>query len=923
MPTFYDSKGQSHDLTEQIGRGGEGTVFACPNDKNLVAKIYHEPVTDEKAEKLRWMADNQNERLLKVAAWIIDTLHDKPDGEIVGFLMPNVKAKEIHELYSLKSRRVYFPDATWQFLVHTAANLARAFYNLHKSEHVMGDVNHGNCVVLADGTVKLIDCDSYSIKKENSRYPCEVGVATHLAPELQGKNLRDIERLEKHDNFGLAVIIFQLLFLGRHPFAGIYLGEEEKSLEDCIRELRFAYGSDAKIRMVKQPPGTLALAQISPRIALMLERAFLTEDRPEAQEWIEALEDLSNNLKQCAAHPGHHYFQQLADCPWCGIEAQTGLMLFPFVSGKRLPGDEGFNIFTVENLIANLNVPQNLPALPPKQTISAAPSLQAKNIQKEIRSRLTLIAGIQFIATFLFVLIFGGYIIFIPSVIIFAICLSLFHNFDKNHKIDLEVKMDTAQSEWNKLESEWTKAYSAAELNENLTEIRNKIDAYQNLPNQGRKRIKFLLDGVYEQRLNHYLSTFRIDENQIVGVGEKKLEVLKNFGVKTAADVDLNRLDSIPGTGKLTAQKLIEWKQNLERKFPPQTDIEISAAERNNIETEISGLRKRFEREINTMLMPLHSKSVQLRQRQQQLAAKSSETAEKLSQSKSDFESIALKIPAALTMGIIAVLMIFLGNFVHSSPKPAYNSDYPKYNTSGGYKKPPPVISSAPGGYGTGSGTGSGIGAPATAYSDDYNVPENLTDEQIAAMTDWEQRSAAKTLEKEATDLTYTKMDFKKAEKKLRLAVRLVKYDSALFDQLALVLLEQKKYDQSLKVLDESLNISPGNNPTRILIGKNYLESKKFREARDIFAEVNYESPSFETHYNLGLAHKGLNEDYAAISSFSKAVESYSQDANAQFELGLAQNKVGNKEAAHAQYEILLKLDTIKAENLKRIIGKK
>ena len=227
MPTFYDSKGQSYVLNQQIGRGGEGTVFYCPNDISLVAKIYHAPVTDEKAEKLRWMADNKNEQLLKVAAWIVDTLHDE-NKVTVGFLMPNVKAKEIHELYSLKSRRVHFPDATWKFLIHTAANVARAFYNLHKNDHVMGDVNHGNCVVLRDGTVKLIDCDSYSISKGDFRYRCEVGVATHLAPELQGVDLGEIERENKHDNFGLAVIIFQLLFLRQTSVFGKLLGRRRQ-----------------------------------------------------------------------------------------------------------------------------------------------------------------------------------------------------------------------------------------------------------------------------------------------------------------------------------------------------------------------------------------------------------------------------------------------------------------------------------------------------------------------------------------------------------------------------------------------------------------------------------------------------------------------------------------------------------------------
>lgn len=921
MPEFYDSKGQSYKLTEQIGRGGEGTVFACPNDFKLVAKIYHEPVTDEKAEKLRWMADNQNDRLLKVAAWIVDTLHETPNGKVAGFLMPNVKAKEIHELYSLKSRRVYFPDATWQFLVHTSANLARAFYNLHKSEHIMGDVNHGNCVVLADGTVKLIDCDSYSIKKGDSRYICEVGVGTHLAPELQGKNLRDAERLETHDNFGLAVIIFQLLFLGRHPFAGIYLGAEDKSIEDCIRELRFAYGSDAKLRQVKQPPGTLSLSQVSPRIALMLERAFLTELRPEPHEWIEALEDLSNNLKQCGAHPGHHYFQDLDACPWCGIEAQTGLMLFPFVSGKRLSGEESFNIFTVENLISSLNIPQTLTALPPKQLLKTAPSPEARVVKDEIRTRLILILTGQVFVTLMLVLILGSVTIFIPSVIIFAICLAVFHNFNKNSQIDLEIKYDTAEREWNKFESEWEKAYSAKELNENLSDLRNKIDAYQGLPNQSRKRIKYLLDKEFQERLDKYLVSFPLVEKQITGIGEKKLEVLRDFGVKTAADVSLGRISSIPGAGKLTAQKLVEWRQNLERNFPRQPDIKISAEEKIRIETEIANLRKKFEREINTMLMPLHSKAAQIRQQQHQLSVKSFELGEKLSRAKNDFESVTLKIPAALAMGAVAVSMIFFGNLVHRSKPSVAKSDYKNSGSAStqayGSGKPNGVRAE-PYGYGTSSGSGSNA-----VYSENYPVNENLTDEQIEAMTDWERRSAAKTLEREASEWMYTDENYKKAEKKLRLAVRLIEYDADLFNQLATVLYEQEKYGESLKFLEKSQNINSFHPVTELYLGKNYLKLKRYTEARDILTSLSYSSPSHEVYYNLGMAYKALKENLSAVTSFRKAIEFYPSDIGSRFELGSLLVKTDDKEGAREQYEALIDLDYSKAAALKRIIDGK
>ena len=43
-----------------------------------------------------------------------------------------------------------------------------------------------------------------------------------------------------HDRFGLAVLIFHLLMMGRHPFSGVYLDKGDMPLEKAIREGRFA-----------------------------------------------------------------------------------------------------------------------------------------------------------------------------------------------------------------------------------------------------------------------------------------------------------------------------------------------------------------------------------------------------------------------------------------------------------------------------------------------------------------------------------------------------------------------------------------------------------------------------------------------------------------------------------------------------------
>lgn len=132
-------------------------------------------------------------------------------------------------------------------------NVARAFAVVHENGHVIGDVNHANIFVSEQATVMLIDCDSFQITTNGRRYLCEVGVSTHQPPEFQGISLRNEIRTPNHDNFGLAVIIFQMIFVGRHPFSGTYLGPGEMSLEKAIKEFRFAYGASAATKMMKPP----------------------------------------------------------------------------------------------------------------------------------------------------------------------------------------------------------------------------------------------------------------------------------------------------------------------------------------------------------------------------------------------------------------------------------------------------------------------------------------------------------------------------------------------------------------------------------------------------------------------------------------------------------------------------------------------
>lgn len=319
-------------LGARLGQGGEGAIYELEGQPGFVAKIFHQPLPGQRAEKIRAMAALRTPALERLTAWPTGLL-SLPGGQPIGVKMPRVVGhRDIHQLYNPKSRRSAFPRADWRFLVRVSANLARAFATVHAEGAVIADVNHGGILVGADARVRLIDCDSFQITAGGRCFPCDVGVPMFTPPELQDRDLTGAIRSEDHDNFGLAVMIFLVLFMGRHPFAGRYLGEGDMPIEQAIKEHRFVYGRDHDFAAMEQPPGTPPLGIVSPPVAELFERAFamsaVHDGRPSAVEWIDALEVLAGELAECPVGIAHWRFAGLPECPWCRVEAATGVPLF-------------------------------------------------------------------------------------------------------------------------------------------------------------------------------------------------------------------------------------------------------------------------------------------------------------------------------------------------------------------------------------------------------------------------------------------------------------------------------------------------------------------------------------------------------------------------------------------------------------------
>jgi DNA-binding helix-hairpin-helix protein with protein kinase domain len=559
--------GMSIRLGAELARGGEGAVFTVDGRSDLVAKVYTSAVETRKVRKLQRMVAHRSEMLLKIAAWPVDLVVDD-SGTVRGFLMPRVTARrDIHELYRPKSRADAFPEADFRFLAHVAANVVRAFAVVHEEGHVIGDVNHGNLLVGRDATVTLIDCDSFQVRAGSELFTCDVGVPLFTPPELQGKSLRGCMRSQNHDRFGLAILLFQLLYMGRHPFAGRYSGAGEMPIEKAIAEYRFAYGPDRSAYGMSRPPGTVPLGTMGSAIAGNFIAAFAPPgpggDRPDPTRWLTSLTTLESRLQVCRAASWHHYPAGARSCPWCEMESQTGIRLF----GLRIRSDgttETANVEVIWRAIEAVQGPGPDPVLPQAQTWSPPAGVAMPNIGAR-RTRKAL--SIAMILPGLVALFIAPPVGLLVSIVLWIAAYAAWPRTSAAVRASVHQQYAGARAAWQSAADHWRREASE----ERFVRERDRLSkAHQDLAGlaEERRQRRLRLQQEREQRqLARYLDRFRIDRGGIRGIGPGRSAMLASYGIETAADINYHQVINIPGFGHSLTTQLLEWQRTHARRF--------------------------------------------------------------------------------------------------------------------------------------------------------------------------------------------------------------------------------------------------------------------------------------------------------------------------------------------------------------------
>ena len=226
--------GQNLTLRKELGKGGEGTIYAL-DDSKTVCKIYlKEKLTEGRKQKIELMLTQKISDAQ--ICYPQEAVYDS-DGTFRGFIMPKAEGREL-------GCHLFHPgfihgQTQWNRIHSTklALTILNKIKFLHRLNILIGDINSKNILVEDENTVYFVDCDSYQIEG----FTCPAGTAAFTAPELSDRcpdgKYESVLRTKEEELFAIAVLLFQIFIPGKHPYG--HIGGE--SVANNIKQGHFPY----------------------------------------------------------------------------------------------------------------------------------------------------------------------------------------------------------------------------------------------------------------------------------------------------------------------------------------------------------------------------------------------------------------------------------------------------------------------------------------------------------------------------------------------------------------------------------------------------------------------------------------------------------------------------------------------------------
>ena len=352
-PGFADGETVQLDEADRnrvIGSGGESTVHRIthPSLGDLAAKIWKtaDAFKAAKARRLTWNPPLITPPNLVAAPCAV--LQDAEENA-VGYLMQLLETANWQHVIVCYNQTAAVTagvadqygwddeDTTQRLRTSAAVNLAKVMDDIHNAGYRIGDLKESNVMVSPEGTVALVDCDSWQTPSEDNdrRWNCPMGRPEYTPPEILELLTQDcrqlgcaserphqtghacVQRTRQHDAFALAALTFRILMAGEDPFgqhpdmAGRpgHLPREDNDTAKRIKSGLFRYGTKHHHCCgPRDKASAQRWQQLPPTVREMMDRALdctrtvketgqpllstqymAASSRPEPQEWIRTL----------------------------------------------------------------------------------------------------------------------------------------------------------------------------------------------------------------------------------------------------------------------------------------------------------------------------------------------------------------------------------------------------------------------------------------------------------------------------------------------------------------------------------------------------------------------------------------------------------------------------------------------------------
>jgi len=247
MEQVFDPEGNPKNIGNPIAKpGGEGTVYILKDKPGILVKVYHA----EKLKTNRMSYQNKINAMISIkndfekidVCWPLLSVYDS-SGQWIGYAMKQGFGSPMRYLAHGVAYKKHFPNLNRVILLQFLLSFLKNIEALHSRNVFIGDYNLLN--FLCDSTsnnVTMIDCDSYQIKIGEKFFPCPVGSPDLTPIEHHDKDFKKVIRTLESERFSLAIILFECLMLGRHPYDMV--GGDDPVTN--LRKAKFPYGTGNK-----------------------------------------------------------------------------------------------------------------------------------------------------------------------------------------------------------------------------------------------------------------------------------------------------------------------------------------------------------------------------------------------------------------------------------------------------------------------------------------------------------------------------------------------------------------------------------------------------------------------------------------------------------------------------------------------------